>query len=301
MKYKEFVDYILRELRDFYGKDAEVSVNTVVCNNNGYRDALHIRYVGDTGVICPSIYLDTLYESCIEEEHKLDYYVDTVIQMRKDYEPDNIIKESVRKLLDWNSIKEVVYPILVSQEENDQFLANYVHTPFLDLAVVYEVRVSEDENGIASSMVSYSMLNVYGISRAELHHQALLNMRNDGYEMDDLLHQLFGKFMDGSDEGKDVSLEAGKMYVLSNRGKRYGAACLLYEDFLIEKLGNTTAFIIPLSVHETLFVPVIDGMTADAFNQMIFQVNEAEVRACERLSNHCYLWDGKEQKVKMVA
>ena len=76
---------------------------------------------------------------------------------------------------------------------------------------------------------------------------------------------------------------------------------MLYEDFLKEKLGNTTAFIIPLSIHETLFVPVIDGMTADAFNQMIFQVNEAEVRACERLSNHCYLWDGKEQKVKMVA
>ena len=299
MKYQEFVDYILQELRNFYGDDAVVSVSTIVGNNNENRDALHIRFTADNGVICPSIYLDALYEDYTGGQQNLDYYVDAVIQMRKDYEPENIIKESVKKLLDWNSMKDVVYPVLVSQEENDQFLANYVHTPFLDLAVVYEVRVSEDENGIASSMVSYSMLNVYGISRAELHHQALLNMRKDGYEMDDLLHQLFGKFMDDFDERKEVSLEAGKMYVLSNRGKRHGAACLLYEDFLKEKLGNTTAFIIPSSIHETLFVPIIDGMTAEAFNQMICQVNEA--RACERLSNHCYLWDGKEQKVKMVA
>ena len=301
MRYKGFVDYILRELRDFYGNDAEISVKTVVCNNNEHKDVLCIRYVEDAGSVCPAIYLDTLYESYIEEPHNIDCYVDTVIQMRRDYEPDNIIKESVRRLFDWNHIKELVYPVLVSQAANDQFLTNYVHTPFLDLAVIYEVRVSEDETGIASSKVSYSMLNVYGISRAELHQQALQNMRKDGYEMNDLLYQMFGKFMYDSFEEKSTSLEAGKMYVLSNRGKRHGAACLLYEDFLKEKLGNTMAFIIPSSIHETLFVPIIDGMKEEAFNQMICEVNEAEVRASERLANHCYLWDGKEQKVKMVA
>jgi len=146
------------------------------------------------------------------------------------------------------------------------------------------------------------MLNSYEISKEALHQQALENMKKDGYEMADLLYQMFGQFMDeDSEEQEDVSLEAGKMYVLSNRSKRHGAACLLYEDFLKENLGDTTAFIIPSSIHETLFVPVVDGMTAEAFNQMICQVNEAEVKASERLSNHCYLWDGKEQKVKMAA
>lgn len=299
MKYQEFVDYILQELRNFYGDDAVVSVSTIVCNNNENRDALHIRFTADNGVICPSIYLDALYEDYTGGQQNLDYYVDAVIQMRKDYEPDNIIKESVKKLLDWNSMKDVVYPVLVSQEENEKFLTHYVHTLFLDLAVIYEVRVSDDENGVASSKVTHSMLNAYGISKEVMHQQALENMKKDGYEIFDLLYQMFGQFME--DEQEEVTLEAGQMYILSNRSKRHGAACLLYEDFLKEKLGDTTAFIIPSSIHETLFVPVIDGMTAEAFDQMICQVNEAEVRASERLSNHCYLWDGKEQKVKMAA
>lgn len=301
MRYQEFVDSILVGLREFYQDDAVISINTVLCNNNGFREALHIRYTEGDSKICPSIYLDSLYEEYEEGIHDLEHYIDTVVQMRKDYEPDNIIKDNVRKLMDWNSIKDEVYPVLVSQETNDQFLDHHVYTSFLDLAVIYEVRVAEDKNGIASSKVTYGMLNLYGVSKAELHQQALENMKKDGYSMGDLMCQMLGFFADGTDEEEDIELEAGKMYILSNKSKRHGAACLLYEDFLKEKFGNRTAFIIPSSIHETLFIPVIEGMTADELNAMICQVNEAEVRACERLSNHCYLWDGNEQKVKMAA
>lgn len=301
MRYQEFVDTILAGLEEYYQEDAVISVNTVLCNNNGYRDALHIRYTEGDSKICPSIYLDSLYEEYEEGSHDIEYYIDTVVQMRKDYEPDNNIKDSVKKLMDWNGIKDKVYPVLVSQEANDQFLEHYVYTPFLDLAVIYEVRVSEDEYGTATSKVNHTMLNIYGISKAELHQQALENMKQDGYSMGDLMYQMLGFFADGADEKEDLELEEGKMYILSNRSKRHGAACLLYEDFLKEKFGNRTAFIIPSSIHETLFIPVIEGMTAEELNQMICQVNEAELRACERLSNHCYLWDGNEQKVKMAA
>ena len=196
MKYQEFVDYLLQELRNFYGNDAVVSVSTIVCNNNENRDALHIRFTADNGVICPSIYLDALYEDYTGGQQNLDYYVDAVIQMRKDYEPDNIVKESVKKLLDWNSMKDVIYPVLVSQEENEKFLTHYVHTLFLDMAVIYEVRVSDDENGVASSKVTHSMLNAYGISKEVMHQQALENMTKDGYEISDLLYQMFGQFME---------------------------------------------------------------------------------------------------------
>ena len=126
MKYQEFVDNILRELSSFYGDDATVSINTVVCNNNETRDALHIRFTADNGVICPSIYLDSLYEEYEEGTHDIDYYVDAVVQMRKDYEPDNIIKESARKLMDWNSIKDKVYPVLVKEFSVRATLRSYL-------------------------------------------------------------------------------------------------------------------------------------------------------------------------------
>ena len=299
MRYQEFVDYVLQELRNHYGETAEVSVSKVVGNNNQSRDALLIRLTENNGAICPTIYLDALYEDYSKGQQTSDYYVDTVIQMRKNHEPDDVIRESVQKLLDWNSMKDMVYPMLVSQEGNGEFLNNHVYTQYLDLAVIYEVRVSDDENGVASSKITHSMFEAYGISMEELHQQALDNMKNDGYVLSDLMSLLFGLLEE--DEQEELTMEAGEMYVLSNRSKYHGAACLLYEEFLKEKLGKKTAYIIPSSIHETLFIPAVDGMTAERINEMICQVNEAEVKASERLSNHCYLWDGEEQKVKMAA
>ncbi|MBE5879066.1 MAG: hypothetical protein E7288_03705 [Lachnospiraceae bacterium] len=300
MSYQEFVDKVVEGVRTHYGEEVEVSVIPIMKNNNERREALHIRTSGEGSNICPSIYLDGFYQEYLEGVHDLQYYVDIVINMREECEPDEAIRESAKKLMHWDSVKDSVYPMLVSQEENDQFLVNYVNTPFLDLATIYEIRVSEDENGTASSKVTYSMLNMYGISREELHQQALENMKNDGYKMEDIqaaMRRLFSEEV----VDEEFTLEPGKMYVLSNSRKLHGAAGLLYEDFLKEKFGDNTGFIIPSSIHETLFVPAMEDMNAEELNQMIQQINEAEVRACERLSNHCYLWDGEEQTVKLVA
>lgn len=300
MKYQEFVDGILNELKDVYGDDAEVTVTSVVKNNNEHKDAVLIRFSGEDSNICPSIYLDGFYKEYLEGVHDLQHFVDIIIQMRKECVPDERIKESAKKLMDWEYVKDLVYPILVSQEENDQFLINYVNTPFLDLATIYEIRMSEDENGTASSKVTYGMLSVYGISREELHQQALQNMKKDGYRMEDIQNVISKIFFEETDDEGPI-LEPGKMYVLSNSRKVHGAAGLLYEEFLKEKFGNNTGFIIPSSIHETLFIPAVENMKFDALNEMIQQINADMLKASERLANHCYLWDGKEQKVKLVA
>lgn len=300
MRYQEFVDNILKGVKEYYGNDAKVTINSILKNNNCYRDALHIRFLEEDSDICPSIYLDGLYQEYSEEQLDLQHYVDIVIQMRKDNEPDETIRESVKKLMNWDLVKDLVYPILVSQESNDQFLTNYVNTSFLDLAVIYEVRVSEDENGTASSKITYSMLNRYGIGKVELHQQALWNMEKDGYKIEDLQCMICRSLL-GESEKDELTLEPNKMYVLSNARKIHGAAGLLYEAFLKEKFGDNTGFIIPSSIHETLFIPVMEDMKVEELNQMIQQINDSELRAYERLSNHCYLWDGKEQKVKIAA
>jgi len=301
MKYQEFVEEIVAKLREYYDVDAEVTLTDVSCNNNGHRDAVLIRYTGNDR-ICPTIYLDNIFERYSEEEYEIDYYVQMIIQMRTESVPGDSVTESVDKLMEWEQIKDSVYPVLLSTVGNEEFLSNFVSKPFLDLSIIYEIRLTEDAAGIASCKLSNALFNRYEITREELHEQAIANMRHDGYKMEDIMQKMIGQFMEECDlDAEEIELQKGKMYVLSNRSMRHGAACLLYEDFLKEKLGNTTAFILPSSIHETLFVPIEEGMTAEAFSDMVCQVNEASVRECERLSNHCYLWDGKEQKVKMAA
>lgn len=299
MRYREFVECIIAGLEDVYGDGATISIGTVVGNNDSLRAILRIVFKDENEEICPVIYLDSLYDDYLKNMQSLEYVIDMLVQIRNNYEPDGRVKDGAKKLMDWESIKASVFPVLVSKTGNDQFLSNYVHTIFLDLAVIYEVRLNENEEGIDSSKVTYNMLKHYGVSEGELHQKALENMKQDGYWIADMIHLLLGGFADDSDQ--EIDMSAGQMYTFTNKIGHHGAAGLLHEDFLKRKLGNNTAYIIPSSIHEILLAPVTEGMSADTFNEAICQINETEVRASERLSNHCYIWDGNDQKVKMAA
>lgn len=316
MNYQEFTEKMLKRLKEYYGNEADVSTRVIACNNNEYREVLHIVFTGGDAGICPAIYLDSLYEKyCedksnlevlytrgIEGKHGLDVYVEMVIQMRNEFEPDDIVKENARKLMDWNSVKNDVYPILVPRDGNEQFLASLIYTPFLDLAVIYEVRIREDENGTVSSKISNDLFSRYELTKEELHEQAIRNMKKDGYLLTDMMSQMRGICLNEEpDEVESLAMETGNMYVLTNQSKRHGAAALLDEELLGEKIGNKTAYIIPSSIHETLWLLADEDTSVERLNQIICDVNETEVKACEQLSDHCYIWDGEAKRVKMAA
>lgn len=316
MNYQEFTEEMLKRLKAYYGNEADVSIRVIACNNNEYREVLHIVFTGGAAGICPAIYLDSLYEKyCedknnlevlytrgIEGKHGLDVYVEMVIQMRNEFDLDDLVKEKAGELLDWNIIKDDVYPILVSKDGNEQFLTNFIYTSFLDLAVIYEVRIREDKNGTVSSKISNDLFSRYELTKEELHEQAIRNMKKDGYLLTDMISQVMGLCLNEEpDEVESLNMETRNMYVLTNRSKRHGAAALLDEDLLGEKIGNKTAYIIPSSIHETLWLLEDENTSVERLNQVICDVNETEVKTCERLSDHCYIWDGEAQKVKMAA
>ena len=60
-----------------------------------------------------------------------------------------------------------------------------------------------------------------------------------------------------------------------------------------------TSFILPSSIHETIFVPVSDKLDADSLNGIIREVNHTQLDVSERLSNHYYIYDGNSKIVKM--
>lgn len=316
MKYQEFTEEILKRLKEYYGSEAEVSIKSKNCSNNGHRDALSILFLRTDERICPLIYLDALYEAfCngqndIEEANKadeenlqsIDDCVEMVIRMRSEFEPDDIVKENARKLMDWNSVKNDVYPILVPRDGNEQFLASLIYTPFLDLAVIYEVRIREDENGTVSSKISNDLFSRYELTKEELHEQAIRNMKKDAYLLTDMMSQVMGLCLhEEPDEVESLDMKNRNMYVLTNRSKRHGAAALLDEELLGEKIGSKTAYIIPSSIHETLWMLADEETSVEKLNRIICDVNAAEVKACEQLSDHCYIWDGEAQKVKIAA
>lgn len=303
MDYKKFMKTIVKELKGFYGRKADIEVKNIIQNNDVHRDSLLITFLGKGESICPVIYLDTVFESFSDGSKTMDECIGVIANMREEFAADNSMKNMANELLNWENVKGSVYPALISVSENREVLKKLAYTPFLDLATIYIIRQELGDEGNASVKITNTMLNFYGIEKGKLHQQATANLEKDNYEMADMMELLLQALPESEREMiPDTSgLEAGKMYVLTNASKFYGAAGILDSRLLEQSLGNMTAFVLPSSIHETIFVPISKGMDADSLNRTIREVNDTQLDVSERLSDHCYIYDGKSKRIKMCA
>lgn len=143
-------------------------------------------------------------------------------------------------------------------------------------------------------------MEVYGITAEQLHEQAMENLKEDGYEfrdMDSIIRSLLTtEQMDGSpvDGAKDV-----EMYVLTNSSRTYGAAGILDRELVIRFTGGQDYFILPSSIHETIFVPMTGRFGKTELDNMVAQINRNEVCPEERLVNHSYYYHARTSEIRM--
>ena len=92
------------------------------------------------------------------------------------------------------------------------------------------------------------------------------------------------------------------MYVLSNKSRVEGAACILYPE-LIKDFSNvigSSLYIIPSSIHEVLLLPSDNLDECDAIKGMIKEINDSQVKIEEVLSYSLYFYDKQKRKIIRV-
>ena len=110
------------------------------------------------------------------------------------------------------------------------------------------------------------------------------------------------------------------MYVLSNRTKLNGSACILYQDLLknfAERL-RSDLYILPSSIHEVLIIPVnsftspADPLLSSAnspadtrqqsyreLSEMVQEVNATQLSTEDILSDHVYYYSRESSRITM--
>lgn len=306
MNYQEFKESIVERLKDFYGMDAEVSVNETMKNNKQKMDGVCIRICGEDTTCVPVIYLNHYFEKYEEGVLDMEACIGEIIKIREQSDCCDEIRSFASHLTDWDYIKESVYPMLISTAKNRELMEELVNSCFLDLSVIYVIRGAETGEGASSVKVTETLFSHFGITKEELHVQAVKNMEKDGYEFQDV-ENIVAKLLTIEETSleDDITsvkeLEPGKMYVLTNAKKMYGAAGILNQDFLMERLGNTSCFVLPSSMHELIFVPVTEEIRQTELDEMVKEINETQVEAGEVLSNHSYYYDAILQEVRICA
>lgn len=297
MNYDEFITCLVAGLQDIYGKDTVITTEKILKNNGKYYHGLWINPKA-AGNIIPVIYMDGIYEEYKNGSMNMEECTREVCRIREENECREDTSRFASGLMDWEFVKDKIYPILLLAEDNRELLQKLVSIPFLDLSISYIIRGSKRE----CVKIKQAMLDSYGIDKQELHEKAMENMERDGYrfqDMEDLLNDMLRESGLGENGLQVEEFEHGKMYVLTNNVKLYGAAGILDKKLVREFTDGRNFFILPSSIHETIFVPADEGHDRKELDQMIAEINGATVAEEERLSDHCYYYDAGEDEIRI--
>lgn len=297
MKYEEFKTNLIEELKDFYGADATVELTTATKNNGIHLDGIIIR-IGETNV-APIIYLQQYYEEYMENENiSIDEIVGRIVELRERHE----LKDAdgvIGKITDWAYVREHIYPMIVSAEDNEEMLRTLVSKPFLDLAVIMYIRLDDilQIGGEATVKVSKEMISSLNVSEEEAYDAAMNNMKSDGYNVQDI----FTVIRDRIDEDIPDDVNREKMFVMTNADKRYGAVGILDFVGVVSELEKTNIYILPSSVHEVLLVPEATDVDVSMLKNMVIEVNESTVSREEKLSDSVYYYNSGSKEIIIAA
>ena len=308
MTFENFVEYVKGAVPRYLPPEYEnVEVRTVEVNKNNNLHLTGITIAVPGSNISPSIYLDKIYQKYAHENFELDECVREVAESHLHSLIDGEKKFEIDNILNFENVHDKIMPRLVSSENNDTFLEETPHRIMDGLAVVYYLPVSEfdEKGGSASIRIHNGIMKQWGVTEEELYAASVANlMTNVEAKFQSMREILLESYFD---RGEDIDEhwaaqylppEDVGMYVLTNREKFFGAAMLLNRnvmDEVVERIGEF--YILPSSVHETIFVKKDVAPPLEYLVEMVKEVNLTEVSEEEKLSDHVFLYDAKTKEI----
>ena len=303
MSFEKFKETILEKV----SKNAEGVFHALIKNvtkNNGVR-LTGIMAEAEGCSCAPCVYLDDYYRMYVNKEMKLSEAADEVYRLLKEHLED-AEGINISGFTNWADIRKNVRAKLINAEQNEEQLKRVPHRLFLDLAVVYYVTVSGcGDEKIGTILISNGHMEMWGQEEENLYRTAMLNMRSDGRPDFNGIKDVIKNISPDADHflNDGGHLLCTGMYVLTNRSRRFGASEILDKSTLrtiADKVGDGF-IVLPSSIHELIILEPDDAAEYGKLADMVKEVNTTQVDVGERLSDHVYVYNRSEEKLKVAA
>jgi len=302
MEFTNFTTLVREEVEKRTGDSYRVRLNDVRKNNGVVLRGLTVMQ--DDSNISPTIYLNNYYEEYINGRATLVNVVNDVM----DTYHRNKVNQSVdmRYFLNYESVKQRVVYKLVNTEKNKALLEDIPHIEFLDLSIVFQCLIAQEDLGTASILIHNVHMKLWDISVEKLYQAAKENtQRLQEYEIKSMAEVLC-EIMKAEnpeefdyDKCKSDLSDSIPIYVLSNKSRVEGAACMLYPNLVrdfADAIGSSF-YIIPSSIHELLLLPAEHDDESKEIKSMIQEINDTQVSTEEILSYSLYFYDKEEGRI----
>lgn len=331
MNREEFNQVIVESIQEHLGEGYKVSLSTNLKVNDVKKVAVKVDSEGCS--ISPLIYVDELYTQ-YERNESMEEVMNFVLEL--------LFKQritgpfDIRLFEDYERVKENIFPRLVNQDLNKEFLEDKIHREWLDLAIVYyfsfdlatnlgDFGINQDGEKIDGHITLIKEhLKIWGITEEELHEQALKNQRRimqaQITNMSDLLiKEMFKKAeMEGLIESGyltkeqvqsmattlfSLDREKDLFYVLNNQN-HYGAVEMYASDKVAEfaEEVESNIIILPSSSEEVLLMKEDDNeMSIERLSDMVKEVNETQVEKQQWLGNSIYRFNRERHEIEVIS
>lgn len=298
MDYKTFADEVKDRVAEYCGPEYKVTLTQALKNNSVKLTGIAILKKGSK--ITPTIYLEDFYTDYCDGMDMEEIVRQIVRIYDTNRCPQNLDLEMFE---DFEKVKDRIVYRIVNYEKNQELLEKAPHRRFLDLAVIYSISLGEIPGLCASVTVYQQYLARWGVTEEELWEAARMNTPRISEAQIVSMGELL-KDMNGVDDEDVLDLkEAGPpMYVLTNKRRVNGAACLLYEkvvgDFARKIKKNF--FILPSSIHEVILLAEESGYDPKSLRAMVREVNETQVGEQEILSDSLYYYSYENEEMSIA-
>lgn len=295
--FEKFREDVLTHISRTLGSDVTVTIHKVIKTNDVELFGLNIMDKGSN--ICPTIYLDNYFSHYKYCEMTFDEIIEEILDIYKHHRnPEHF---DISFFEDFEKVKDRIAYKLINTKQNQKLLEDTPSVKFLDLSIVFYYYFDSTACGSASILIKNDHINMWNVDIDTLFSTAKANTpKLFPHTLENIMEILAGTRF-SPEEIKCLIDSEPPMYVLSNTLRFHGSISLLYEGVLKEfadRIGRNL-YILPSSVHEIILVPTDDATDIKNFTDMVIEVNAHEVPKEERLSNHAYYYNRKEDKIEL--
>lgn len=278
MTYEYFLIQLENKIRTYLEGDEKVRRVQVLKNNGVRLDGFCYHLEGHKEQ--PTVYVNHYYRNGISDREIMDV-ARLVLQIQRD---SRLKKEKeLEQILDFEKMKSHIYYRLISRSKNEELLQDIPWIPWLDMALVFYLRIPDHIINNATALIHTSHMEHWGITRKRLYRLAVENMMNVPMVLDPM-----GDFLEGY--GYEVS-DSG-MYVLRCDQKDFGASAIVNPKVMqncFRQLGEDY-YVLPSSIHEVVLLKKSMATTREELDALIQEVNATCVSQEDYLSDHAYLY-----------
>lgn len=313
MNYEEFCVWVENRLKEQYGEDVQIEIQSVRKNNGVMQEGILI--IREDCNVTPTIYLKEfyhMYENGMEPEMVLER-LQAVYEINKSEE--NL---DLAFFKDFSQVRERIVYKLVNRKENEALLKEVPWMPLLDLAVVFYYILPEHIFSKGTILIRNSHCQDWNVEEKELYAIAVENTPKLCppliLDMKQILQSWENSLLAGTGTNDSETLwkpvcletleisrkETDTMFILTNTLRNQGAIAILYEGILkkFSEKFDSDIFILPSSIHECILISAKEEESAkEDLERLVYNVNHAHVTKEERLSDCVYRYIKKTGEI----